>query len=705
MLNTIRCLCFALGLLQSLWGAEAIIALPAALALTLCIGRRWSPSALLAAVIGFGLGEAVWAQHSETPPPEHLRVTVARDTVHPDQAVALSSEYGRLRWARPGRRLCAGTVLRLKTRYGAAIPGAVHGQNAPYRRALARGEVARLRAPRLLTIEAQPGPLRRFGCQLRQGAADALRQQLEPRLQPLAMALFMGERGFGDRQDAESLRQLGLAHLLAVSGLHVGLALAALLGLLRLVPLLSPRLRAVGWHQRLLAVLTCAAVCWWCAWPVGGQRLLTWAVLNLIAPHRPLRITGWASLALTLLIAPNRAADLGFLLSHSISMALVELLQHWRGGLAVPTVASITTALPLALVGLPSPWVSIAANTVFVPLFLPCFAVAGLCLAFGAGGPAEFLLRAYVDLCATVADSFGAHQLSLHLSVTSACAIAVAVAALLQRRWRAALVAAAIGSIAAPIDPGAQVWMLPVGHGDAVWVRSETASVVIDTGPSPHRLRSALLPLLPGPPDLLIISHADHDHVGGVAALCGTDSPDLAWSQTPLPQGCPRRVPPNPSSIGDMLLTPLAPADDWVKGRNDRSLIVRLETEGHRLLLLGDIGLDREDDLAGHFGRADLVKVPHHGSRTSSGAAIIAELGAREALIGAGPWDRFGHPHREVLQRWRAAGAAVHVADWRPVCRSLRMGLEPRSCVQTRFLRRSPRANLHPGAPQRRLRP
>jgi competence protein ComEC len=83
--------------------------------------------------------------------------------------------------------------------------------------------------------------------------------------------------------------------------------------------------------------------------------------------------------------------------------------------------------------------------------------------------------------------------------------------------------------------------------------------------------------------------------------------------------------------------------------------------KGRRILLTGDIESAAETDLVRSAGslRADVVKVPHHGSRTSSGEALIAATLPEIAVIPVGRRSIFGHPHLEVVQRWRSAGARV----------------------------------------------
>ena len=104
---------------------------------------------------------------------------------------------------------------------------------------------------------------------------------------------------------------------------------------------------------------------------------------------------------------------------------------------------------------------------------------------------------------------------------------------------------------------------------------------------------------------------------------------------------------------------------DPVLGLNDNSLVVRVSYAGRAVLLPGDIEEEGEEWLleGGPAPTADVVKVPHHGSATSSSAAFAAAVGARWAVISCGRANRFRFPAREVLARWQRAGTFVLRTD------------------------------------------
>jgi len=90
-------------------------------------------------------------------------------------------------------------------------------------------------------------------------------------------------------------------------------------------------------------------------------------------------------------------------------------------------------------------------------------------------------------------------------------------------------------------------------------------------------------------------------------------------------------------------------------------VVIRIVYGGRAFLFAGDIESAAEGELLSGGGtlRADVVKVPHHGSRTSSTEGFVRAAGAGFAIVSAGRHSRFGHPHREVTDRWIASGARV----------------------------------------------
>jgi competence protein ComEC len=130
---------------------------------------------------------------------------------------------------------------------------------------------------------------------------------------------------------------------------------------------------------------------------------------------------------------------------------------------------------------------------------------------------------------------------------------------------------------------------------------------------------------------------------------------------------------PRPLDLGGARVTPLAPFDasgalvtDAARGENDNSLVVDVRWAGRRLLFAGDVEREGEAALLARAGpslAADVVKVPHHGSKTSSTVAFVAATHPTAVVISVGEHNRWGFPNPAVVARWRGRGAAVWRTD------------------------------------------
>ena len=180
--------------------------------------------------------------------------------------------------------------------------------------------------------------------------------------------------------------------------------------------------------------------------------------------------------------------------------------------------------------------------------------------------------------------------------------------------------------------------------------------------------------------DYILATHADADHIDGlndvarnfkvraalVARTPGQDPEYAKFSDTLSSQRIPLRV----IGAGDVLrfgavtasvLWPLPSEDPRAPSRNNDSIVLRLQIGDRALLLTGDIEMAGEERMlrANENLRADVVKVAHHGSKTSSIAPLIAATQPGFAVISVGQTSIFGHPNKEVVERWKASGAQV----------------------------------------------
>jgi competence protein ComEC len=177
--------------------------------------------------------------------------------------------------------------------------------------------------------------------------------------------------------------------------------------------------------------------------------------------------------------------------------------------------------------------------------------------------------------------------------------------------------------------------------------------------------------------DYVLPTHADADHIDGLndvlknftvrSALIArrpADDPEFAkFSQTLTRTNTPSETIEAGDVIhfGDVVVSVLWPPTGGDKSANNDSIVLRIEYGERSLLLTGDIEQAAERALLASQERlhADVIKVPHHGSKTSSTEGFVIATKPQLAIISVGRNSRFGHPHKEVVERWQANGATV----------------------------------------------
>jgi competence protein ComEC len=221
-----------------------------------------------------------------------------------------------------------------------------------------------------------------------------------------------------------------------------------------------------------------------------------------------------------------------------------------------------------------------------------------------------------------------------------------------------------------PETGGINMTLLDVGQGLSAVVQTANHLLVYDTGAKfsaqSDMGQSVLLPFLHSQGvaniDSLIVSHGDNDHIGGAASLMRGIPAEKVLTSVPqrLSEYAPIECTAGQSWLWDEVrFTVLAPQRAFVS-ENDNSCVLKIQSEHGTVLLTGDIEAAAESWLVETYGeglKANVLVAPHHGSKTSSTAGFLQAVQPGYVLIPAGYRNQFGHPHKDVLARYRQVNA------------------------------------------------
>jgi competence protein ComEC len=538
----------------------------------------------------------------------------------------------------------------------------------------------------------------------------------------LLRALALGDRQGLPKAQLDAFARLGIAHILAVSGLHLALVAAFFFAAARWTLGRSAALAArrdTRGFALAAGVAAALAYALLSGWGIPVRRalvLLSGLALGFASGRRRAALPPLAAAAIGVLAFEPQALFLaGAQLSFAASLALALAgrpsgadaasqagFASRRASAALRVSASaVTVTAPLVALhlGRVAPF-ALAANLIAIPwtacVLLPAAGLALVGAALPLGSTSDAIL-AWADVpargsllaVASLASRLPAPAVTGRPGLLGWAVIGVLVAlsfAAERTRTRVFLALAVTAVIAlapppaiAPEPP--RLVFLEVGQGDATVVQSRDAAVLIDAGTAiaggidlgARAVVPALAALGIRRLDLVVVTHDDLDHRGGIPAVLR----QLPVAQVWLPYGAgasgafddllaaarERGVPVRErgagspaADFGSLRVAPLwpppgsAPASD-----NDRSLVVRIDAAGRRALLPGDLETSAEGALlaSGADLRADVLKLAHHGSRTSSSPAFLAAVGASVAVASAPCGGRFGMPHAEVLERAR----------------------------------------------------
>ena len=534
--------------------------------------------------------------------------------------------------------------------------------------------------------------------------SDAIRASLGERpATGIVAGLSVGLQDALSPEQWRALARSGTSHLMAISGMHIGMFAALAAWFAMRLQAARQRRGARGAARDIGVVAGTAAALAYSAlagWSVPTQR--TVIMISVVAGALVLRRQMASADALAvgliavLLHEPLAPMTVGFWLSFG---AVAAILLVSSGHLARPGLVrgftqaqlAVTVGLVPVLVGCFGnvSLVSVLVNIVAIPLYtivvVPAVLLATACvlLAPTAGAAALGAVAWLIEVTWPMIAGPAAWPLATWgyagLPALAWCSlVAGAIAALAPLpapgRIAGALIVVALGAWRAPPPaPGAlHVSILDVGQGLAAVIETRHHVLVYDAGPA-FRSGSDAGALAVEPYlryrgvrsiDVLVVSHDDSDHAGGaetVARLVPVQR-RLASGSSLDNLGPVERCRAGESWTWDgVAFEWLHPGPQFLPKDNDRSCVLRVRAGPHTLLFPGDVERLAEQELLAREvgGAVDILLVPHHGSRTSSSTPFVAATRPRWAVVSAGHRNRWGFPAPVVVERWQSAGATV----------------------------------------------
>ncbi len=591
---------------------------------------------------------------------------------------------------------------------------------------------------RIEVLETQYGPvltLRRALTHLRLDYERAVTTHLSSDRAGIALAMTDGSRGWLDSDVWRAFQKTGTAHLLAISGLHMGVLASIVwwlvgsmvggwprllrrwgrqrvcsLGVIGVLGLYVIAIGAPTSAVRAWGMVTAAGLAWALLRPLSGFHALAGAVLGMMGG------------------TPHVVETFGFQLSVTATFAILCFLDRRPPGLAPPEDptreeswsrrwgrhagtaigASLSATLAtwpilIAWLGawpLHAWWLNLVVSPLVSTLVFPVLCAGAFmtacipsigCYVLAGGAETMLQIGGILEIIADRPEAIvrtGTWPTGAVFTVMAG--IVTWIASQLRPRPLVTgsvlvLVGTAIGTMAVErTHEGAlRLDAIPVGQGDATLVTTpEGETILVDGGGSrlgrdpgeaivvPYLTRLGL-----GHVDWIVATHADVDHVGGLPAVVDAIPPrHVVYDRTKARQGedtwvaqaLSKGAEAHPvsrrwtSTIGGAEVEVLRPRPEGVTSDNDGSLVVRLTYGESSILLPGDVERDAEQWLVDRKSlRADVLKVPHHGSKTSSTSRFLEAVDPAVAFVSAGRFNAFGHPHRSVIRRYHTRGIRV----------------------------------------------
>ncbi len=657
-----------------------------------------------------------------SPPDEYARFFLEADRLMLDGRETTVRGGVLVKWTDPGPLPWPGARVAVSGRWDLALARVNPGMPS-WEDALRRDRIhTALTARGDDSVEAlAPAPwysAKHGSARLRRAQAERFGRAMPAPARAFALMVWLGDRSGLTPAGYARYVDTGTSHILAISGIHVSIVFVTATAFFE--ALTSTRRRASV--LALLLVWLFALMAGGRAPALRAAIMFTMYVLADFARRERDAPTALSIAALLFTVwRPDILFDAGFQLSFLSVASLLLFLPHFSGLLErFPYYLRQPLAMPVAVLVLPLPMaayhynsISLAAplaNLLVVPLLgmglWLCFATSALSFVWmGAAAlfghallPVTLLIGWIID---TVRGLPGAHvDVSRPSGTALLCywlALGVLVLAFENPPWRRrAGVAATLLLVLAVLSwrpaPVPEAVVLDIGHADAIYIHTPGGDTILidggDRSPYGDAGERVLVPFLRARGirrlDKVILTHPHRDHLGGLLTvfeelpvgelLAGAElnTHDPETEEARLAVLCAEHaVPVRTLRAGDSIALAGAaldvlhpdPARADAPNPNNRSVVCRFRWSGGSLLLTGDIEQPVEEALCGSACRSDLLKVPHHGSDTSSTGPFLDAVAPRYALVSTGPWQGGEAVSQAVLDRCRERGITVLRTD------------------------------------------